>query len=308
MSLNLKMERFKKIKLLIVTEKYGDFGNRLGRFARLFSVAEQEGAWLIDLSLFQYSYLFAPKNFAASLFFRALSFLNDHRLKKLERYLSRSKYVTLSHATAARVEGEFFPSSELQQEIRASSRAILLLTKNSFFVQMHETAIKKNSKAPIKYKLSELFLLRKKYLCTAKKLIATITPRSTNILLVAVHIRQGDYKTWNNGAYYFEEEVYAASMRNLLLTYENQRRPLHFMLITEAAIRLDAFEGLPFHFFGPQSIGVDQALLQQSNTIISTLSTFSMWASFLHDIPQGIIFTKDIPLCWNDLKVADLSF
>jgi hypothetical protein len=303
MTIACKLGSFKKIKLLIVTEKYGDFGNRMGRFARLFSVAEQEGALLIDLSLFQYSYLFAPKNLAVALLFRGLSFLNDHRLKKLERYLSRSKYVTLSRVTAAREEGEVFPSLELQQEIRESSRAIVLLTKNSYFVQMN-----KSSKASIKKKLSELFVLHKKYRHEAKKLIATIKPRLTDILLVAVHIRHGDYKTWRDGACYFEEEVYAASMRKLLLTYDNKGRPLHFILITEAGIRLEAFEGLPFHFFGSQSIGVDQALLQQSDYIISTLSTFSMWPSFLHDIPQGIISTKSVPLNWNDFKVATLSF
>lgn len=291
------MRIFKKI--ILVTEKYGQLGNRLVRFARLFSLAEQEGALLIDLSLFQYSYLFTPKDLGTALLFRALRFLNNKRLKKLECYLSSSKYVKCSHINDYTDRSCSISSLVLKKDIQESSQRIILLTKNSFFV--------KGSPAIQKMSLSHIFTLKKKYLCKAKKLLSLLSITDRN-LIVAVHIRQGEYKEFNNGSYYFEEEVYAESMRSLLSSYTNHNRPLQFILITKENIRLDPFEGLPFHFFGSQSIGVDQALLQQSDYIISTWSTFSMWPSFLHDIPQGIISNKSIPLTWNDFNIAHCTF
>lgn len=300
MNIVLKIGIFKKIKVLIVTEKFGDLGNRLCRFARLFSVTQQEGAYLLDLSLFQYSYLYAPKNIVVSFLFKGLQLLNNDRLKKLEKYLSCSNDITSSKLNFYPETGKPLPSSEIKKEIQESSKAILLLTKNSYYLNGSEVNTKK--------KLLKIFVLKKSYLQEAKKLIAKITANADESLVVAVHIRQGEYKNFADGIYYFEEEVYAASMRNLLLTCENKKQPLRFILITKEDIRLEAFHGLPFHFFGSQSVAVDQALLQQSDYIISTTSTFSAWPSFLHNIPQGVIVNKAIPLNWDDFKVADLNF
>lgn len=287
-------------KIVIITEKFGELGNRLFRFARIFSLTEEASFYLVDLTFFQYSYLYAPKNYFLAFLFIALQFLNNQRLKAVEKYLSSSKWVTLLKGPPRQRGDEILPIHEIKDEIEAASMPLLLLKEGGFFFSCHDMA------RSTKEKLRRIFHLKKKYLSKAESLLQKKEGAFLEKKYVGVHLRQGDYKTYADGIYYFEEAVYAASMRHLLATYQGPGS-ITFVLITKEKIHLRDFEGLPFQFFENQSIGVDQALLQLCDYIISPKSTFSSWASFLYDIPQGIIQSRTIPLEWSDFQVAEAS-
>ena len=285
-------------KVIIITEKYGELGNRLFRFARFFSFAQREKYYLFDLTFFQYSYLYAPRNFFVALFFVALRLLNNQRLKKIEKKLSVSPRVISWRVTPEQEKAKVIEFSRLEKVMNETSRRILLFTKGSFFFWCG------GIEEQMKERLQGIFRLKSKYLKTAQTLLNQAGIASQKNKIVAVHIRQGDYKIFAGGIYYFEEAVYAASMRNLLATHQGSGT-IAFVLITKEKINLQDFEGLPFEFFENQSIGVDQALLQLCDYIISPKSTFSSWPSFLYNIPQGIIQNKNIPLEWSDFQVAE---
>ena len=261
-------------KFIIITEKYGALGNRLFRFARFFSFTQKERYYLIDLTFFQYSYLYTPKNFLIRFFFIGLQFLNNERLKKIEHFLSLESKITSWQLLSDQEKGEAVPISILAQFMKAMKSRGLLLTYGSFFFRSN--GLEESSKK----KLRTIFQLKPRYRNKAKQLLGSNKLFSQKNKIVAVHIRQGDYKLFDGGKHYFEEKVYASCMRHLLAT--SQEHTLAFILITKEAIDLQAFEGLPVCFFGEQSIGVDQALLQFADYILSPERKFLMskWLRF----------------------------
>ena len=287
-------------KIFIITEKYGALGNRLFRFARIFSLAQREKYCLLDLTFFQYSYLYAPRNFFVALFFIALQLLNNQRLKKIEKKLSASPRVISWKVMPEQAEGSSIEISQLKKIIDSTLRRVVLFTRGSFFFRCGEI------EEQTKERLRGIFRLKSRYRKTAQAFLNQAGIMSQKNKIIAVHIRQGDYKFFAGGVHYFEEAVYASCMKHLLATF--QETNLTFILLTEEVIDLQPFDGLPYHFFGNQSIGVDQALLQLSNYIISPQSTFSAWPSFLYNIPQAIIRSKTTPLEWSDFRIANTSF
>lgn len=286
-------------KCIIITEKYGDLGNRLFRFARFFSLAQKEKYRLIDLTFFQYAYLYSPRNKWHKFFFIILQLLNNKRLKKIEKFFLRLPCIEIWKLFPEQEHGIPIPLSVLKKKMQESWSQVILFVTGGFFFKAE--AVEEDQKK----KLQEVFRLKSQYLNTAKILLAKARENRERSKIVAVHIRQGDYKFFAEGMHYFEERIYAACMRHLFET--KGVNDVVFILITKEAINLKAFEGLPYYFFGHQSIGVDQALLQFADCIISPSSTFSAWASFLYNIPQGIINSKTDLLTWQQFRVASIN-
>lgn len=286
-------------KCIIITEKYGDLGNRLFRFARFFSFLQKEKSYFIDLTFFQYSHLYKPENIGMRFFFIGLQLINNKRLKKIESILSRSSKITIWPLLLDQEQGEAVPISVLAQFMKVVKRWCVLFIKGSFFFRCDDV------EEQVKEKLRAIFRLKSEYLKKAQQLLESRKVFSQKNKIIAVHVRQGDYEFFDGGKHYFKEEVYAACMRHLLTTA--QERNLVFILITKEEINLNAFDGLPFYFFGKQSVGIDQALLQFADYIISPKSTFSSWASFLHNIPRAVIHDKTIFPTWDEFLPATIN-
>lgn len=286
-------------KCIIITEKYGDLGNRLFRFARFFSFLQKEKYHFIDLTLFQYSHLYNPENVVMRFLFFGLQLLNNKRLKKIESILSRSSKINIWGLLPDQEHGEAIPISALAQFMKTMKRQGVLFIKGSFFFSCDDV------EEQVKEKLRAIFRLKSQYLKRAKQLLESRKIFSQKNKIVAVHVRQGDYEFFDGGKHYFKEEVYASCMRHLLTTA--QERNLVFILITKEELDLKPFDGLPFYFFGKQSVGIDQALLQFADYIVSPKSTFSSWASFLYNIPRAVIRDKTIVPTWDEFSPATVN-
>lgn len=100
-------------------------------------------------------------------------------------------------------------------------------------------------------------------------------------LIIGVHVRKGDYKEWQGGLYYYEEEVYARLMKNMLEQLEGK---VIFLVCSDGDLRTDCFEGLPV-LYDKRHFIVDLYALAECDYIIGPPSTFSMWASFCGNVP-----------------------
>ena len=105
-----------------------------------------------------------------------------------------------------------------------------------------------------------------------------------------MHIRRGDYKHFESGAYYYELDEYRNHMQALCELYRGEK--VCFAISTNENIDLSIFEGLEIcHTSNPTAIH-DLYMLSQCDRIIGPLSTFSRWASFYGKVPLCFI-TKD---------------
>ena len=102
-------------------------------------------------------------------------------------------------------------------------------------------------------------------------------------VIVAVHIRRGDYKTFLDGTYYFEDDVYLHKMEqiNHLLTPAK----VVFAIFSNEKIDIKNFSTINTSFSNDNTPIGDMWGISLCDYILGPLSTFSMWASFWHNVP-----------------------
>ena len=111
--------------------------------------------------------------------------------------------------------------------------------------------------------------------------------REKGYFIIGIHIRRGDYKTFEGGRYYFELEEYRAHMQALRELYHD--RKVCFALSTNENIDRKMFDGLEICDISNATAIHDLYMLSQCDRIVGPLSTFSRWASFYGRVPLCFI-------------------
>ena len=105
-------------------------------------------------------------------------------------------------------------------------------------------------------------------------------------LLVGVHIRQADYRTWKNGIHFYETERYVQWMRDILDS--NPLKRVAFLICASNHLDESLFSRVPF-VKGPGFPAGDLHALSLCDKIIGPPSTFSGWASYYGGVPLCVL-------------------
>lgn len=124
--------------------------------------------------------------------------------------------------------------------------------------------------------------------------------KAEGYFVIGVHIRRGDYKTFEGGKYYYELSEYAETMRSLANTYRDKK--VMFFISTNEKYDRTIFSGLTLCNFNNTTAAHDLYTLSLCDRIIGPLSTFSRWASWYGDVPLTFIERGQA-----DLKDEDFS-
>jgi len=120
--------------------------------------------------------------------------------------------------------------------------------------------------------LPELFEANELY-----KQVMTLDRSTYN--LVGVHIRKGDYRTWKNGIYFFEDAIYQTYMNNLNaeLSKATSKQTL-FIVFSNETPQLQKSDTI---ILSKNPWYVDQKIMSLCDYLIGPPSTFTLWASYL---------------------------
>ncbi len=124
--------------------------------------------------------------------------------------------------------------------------------------------------------------------------------------IVGVHIRRGDYSTWNDGKYYFDDSEYVSIIEQMssLMPFKK----VLFIICSNESVNVLPYKDLERNHLGiwiPQSNFVEELfLLSKCDKIIGPPSTFTLWASFYGNIPYLHIEEKNFKIKEQDFKVC----
>ncbi len=110
--------------------------------------------------------------------------------------------------------------------------------------------------------------------------------------LIGVHIRQTDYRKFNNGKWFFSLPVYRRAMESMQAQRSGHCR---FLLSSDASVDEGALSGLDT-VRAPGHPVEDCYSLAQCDYILGPPSTFSHWASFYGRVPLIHIADPDQPI------------
>ena len=142
-----------------------------------------------------------------------------------------------------------------------------------------------------KKELQHIFRPREDIMGKAEAMMTDI--RKKYNLVVGVHVRHGDYKTFYNGRYYYTLDEFHQMMQRIQAIYKEEK--VAFFISSNEAFDLNVFTGCHCYRFGKEPSGdiLDLYTLSLCDRIIGPWSTYSRWASFIGEVPLCFIENKD---------------
>lgn len=110
--------------------------------------------------------------------------------------------------------------------------------------------------------------------------------------IVGVHIRQGDYRTWQNGKYFVGEERVRAIIDEYLAFTSYSVSETLFIITSDGPVNTSIFLGLNIKLAQGNAIE-DMFLLSKTDIVVGSDSTYGDFAAYYGDIPH-IIMTNSI--------------
>ena len=187
----------------------------------------------------------------------------------LNTYLSKKNNVLIIKSELIKDAWKYFPDENLMSEYKSEIRQ-LFAPKQQVVNQVNRT-FEKHKKS--------------------KRVIA------------GIHLRRGDYHTYMNGRYYFDDEVYLRAMTRLQKEIKRDTgKETAFLLCSDSPVNMDFFSSLDtFQVKEPSAIKDLYALIR-CDYITGPPSTFSRWASYYGDVPLRFITSKE-----DTIQLSDFS-
>lgn len=117
--------------------------------------------------------------------------------------------------------------------------------------------------------------------------------RKSADIIVGLHIRRGDYSTWNNGKFFFSFEEYHSFMIQIQELHKNKQ--VSFFISSNEDFSLNQFEGCKCFRFHQEPSGaiLDLYTLSICDLIVGPVSSYSRWASFIGEVPLCFLESKN---------------
>ncbi|MDL2291844.1 alpha-1,2-fucosyltransferase [Bacteroides sp. OttesenSCG-928-F21] len=141
-----------------------------------------------------------------------------------------------------------------------------------------------------KKEIIKIFTPKKEITDQVQNLFSTIKANSD--LIVGVHIRRGDYKTWHDGRFFFSLSEYYEFMKRISALYPDKKTA--FFISSNEEFDVNMFSELQcYRITNPISITSDLYALSQCDLITGPPSTFSRWASFYGEKPLSFLYSTE---------------
>lgn len=279
------------MKILFITNKYGDLGNRLFRFARLYSALYPYKIFIVDISFYQYAYFYNPKEIAYRILFKFLNLINKNIYHIIQNLINKNKIIQ-------KIETDSNLSKNLNINISFIKDYILNSNHILYKIDCSEIISGQSfSDEKIKSKLKNIFRIKRKYSQIAEEVFG----KDTKSFYLGVHIRRGDFKDFWGGKWYFEDDIYVKNIKKLLESI-NTKKNVKLVLVSNEILNIQNWSEFDYIYFPQSCPVVDQKILKKCDSILASWSSFSAWPAFIENIPFAMADAKAV-VNWKQFHV-----
>ena len=278
-------------KLVVIAGRCGRLANRLVLFANFIALAEEQGHRLINFTFHSYAGLFGTTSrdiYCQYPVAERKSWLDA--VPALAGALRKTRLCYRAVRAASKLNERLPIFGRAIVTLRESpGQAITVLDGPEVQAKIREARIVFvngwNFRAPDcvrrhAVKIRSYFRPIAAYEQSSRQAVDRL--RQDANVVVGVHVRQGDYRRWRGGKYFFPISQYAAWMRELAEQFP--ARKVSFLVCSDDQLDAREFPELPVGFGAGSPVG-DLYALAKCDCVFGPPSTFSQWASFYGDTP-----------------------
>ncbi len=262
--------------MIVIVYKPGQLANRLFLFAKFLAYGRAHNVTILNPSFDDYLDYFEKTKKQIIPTSKGLNGIGNKRFVKgfyfilfyFARFLHRTNLKSQLLSVTYLDWHEHF---DLENDVK-------LCRKGIHFIQGWEF---KADRLLVKYKpdIVDFFLPAMYYQKIIDSFMNAIRKPSQKIM--GLHIRQGDYKIFEGGKYYFETDEYLSIMKNLI---SNESNILFVVCTNNPELNPIYFEGVNVKM-GPGHPLTDLYVLSQCDYVLGPPSTYSLWASYYGNVP-----------------------
>ena len=274
--------------MILVANKSGQLCNQLVLFAHAFATAAESGQKIKHLFGYDLNRFF---DFDCE--FRKLILHKD--IWKIFRYIEYLRYREYKHFKKI---GVILLGRDLNIPTEAESKQIALkCRKKGVHLILYWQYRDYEALFLHQEKIREIFKPRPQICREVSATVADFN-KLDNELLVAVHLRRGDYRTWCNGQFYYDDAVYRRWMQ--AVAHSSEKKCI-FILFSNEKLEEEAFVGDGYKVILAKGDTIhDLYTMACCDYIMGPPSTFSWWAAFYGNKPYCTLYKADLDV---DLKL-----
>lgn len=277
--------------MIIISDKPGQLGNLLIVYATVLAYSLEHSVSLANPAFYGYQHYFVFPNKYPAVLNKILFWFTNYFARTLVKLNINSAFIGSkslhwNESINMDTEGEFNPRNSKFYFIMG------WLYRGDKLIEKHSDYIKDFfSPAPLfETKLKAFF---------------NETFEDKNEVIIGIHIRHGDYKTFENGKYYYSITQYEKILDKLTNLFEHQK--VHFLICSNAKnIQQQITHKSHKLSFAPNHELLDLYSLAKCNYIVGPPSTYSIWASFYGNTPLYMIHDVEKNILLQDFKVRNL--
>lgn len=290
--------------MLITVDTPGQLGNRLQLFANVLAYALEHKHSLVVLSFSEYAHFFkgtlngiydfgeiqviVPKPKQSLVYRRFWKLV----LKSLDKtpWIAKSLKITEIKALEFPV---LLLCDPTYQEMVSHSKISLL---RGYYYYDHESLTKHSDT------IRKFFQPLDKYQKNIERTISQA--REKGDILVGIHIRHGDFATYEAGKYFFSFKMYENFMQHINSLFSKQQ--VHFLVCSNTDLSAITFSSEISWQPGPGTLIEDMYSLAKCDYILGPFpSTFSAWSAFYGKVKICIIRDSNAKFTLEDFHLVE---
>lgn len=273
---------------MILQRDYGQLGNRLHTHANALAWCMENNVNLINLSFKQYSHWFSKKdiksvetfmprtsNFAYLLDYKFFWKFID-RLSRSDEWLRRLTKIIIME----KKDSEFLSEEELDQSFKSDNRVLLV---RAWDVRCPKAL--ENRADEIRQRIQP----GNREQAAIKCLIEDI--RQSHDILVGLHVRRNDYRTWAKGIHFHSWQNYREWLEEIDILLKKKYQKPGYLICSDESPPKAIFEELPT-IIDERSAIIDLYALASCDYLLGPPSSFGTWASFYGKTPRLCLYSN----------------